>query len=991
MKNHHYFVAGLLFAVFATLFARLGAAQQSPVEELASMQGAENFDASLFASEPMITNPSAIDVDTHGRVWVAEIQWYRSKAKQPPADKLKVLEDTDGDGKADKVTVFAEGLFCPMSVCVAGDKVYVATSPDLWEYEDRNGDLKADGPPRKILTGFGGVNHDHGAHSLLLGPDHKWWMSVGDAGLDITGTDGSHIAYKWGTIVRGELNGSQLEIVASNFRNPYEICVNSFGEAYASDNDNDGNESTRFCWILDGGNYGWYGRPPARVPASTPFGEHWHFRGHIPGHVPALVVVGFGSPSGMCFYEGDAWGSKYKNIALLAEAGRRELRAFRPQNAGAGKKSTSEIILTASDFYFRPDDVCASPEGNLYVADWYDGGVGGHAYNNPEQGRILLLRPKTGRVPRKDRPGPYDNIPDAIAGLKSPNLATQYLARERLLAEGQLSVSALTELLTHEDPDFRARALWVLDRIGGAGRDVVLRQLKNKDDAFRALAIRILRRHGEEYANAILPLADDSSSEVTREVLLALRSIQGEEAMAALVKLAARYDSTDRYLLEVINIAAADRKQQLYERLAAAKPFTVGQISLVQLLNPQAARDLIRKEFLAVDVDKNTFPLLLACASGMSEPEAGKILLEFIAKSAASAELKQCALEAVAGRMEGDWGTLKEDPELVAVFSEALSDKGIQTAALEIVESHRLQSVDGDVLKLATNEDAPEALRCVAIRTTGQLAKSAEKVEKLRKLLADHKQSIREAALATLVVDMQDLSTAQEALGSTDEGFEIAVRKTIAARALDTPGGANMLLQLVEKEVLSPDLRQHIITKAAEHPDANVRFLFERFVPPDQRQKRLGEAISADDILKLQGDPLRGEAIFRQNSAAQCMTCHKVKGKGGDVGPALNTIGAKYDRGQLLETIMQPSKAISPDYVSYNVETQDGRLLGGLLVKKTDDAVTLKDAQGRIITIPADNVQSIVAQSISIMPELVLRDVSAQDAADLLAYLTKQR
>ena len=280
MKHYLRLIADLLLAVSVAFFGQSAAAQQSPAEELARLQPAEDFDVSLFAAEPMITNPSAIDVDTHGRVWVAEIQWYRSHAKQPPADKIKVLEDTDGDGKADKVTTFAEGLFCPMSVCVAGDKVYVATSPDLWEYEDKNGDLKADGPPRKLLTGFGGVNHDHGAHSLVLGPDHKWWMSIGDAGLDVTGTDGSRIAYRWGAMLRGELDGSQLEIVASNFRNPYELCVSSFGEAFASDNDNDGNESTRFCWILEGGNYGWYGRPPERALPGTPWGEHWHFRGH---------------------------------------------------------------------------------------------------------------------------------------------------------------------------------------------------------------------------------------------------------------------------------------------------------------------------------------------------------------------------------------------------------------------------------------------------------------------------------------------------------------------------------------------------------------------------------------------------------------------------------------------------------------------------------------------------------------------------------------
>src|SRR4051794_9401490 len=125
-------------------------AQLSPEAELATLKAADGMAVSLYASEPLITNPAAIDIDTHGRVWVAEIQWYRAGAKTPPSDKIKVLEDTDGDGRADKVTFFAEDLFAPMSICVAGPRVYVATSPDLWVYEDRDGDLRADGPPKKL-------------------------------------------------------------------------------------------------------------------------------------------------------------------------------------------------------------------------------------------------------------------------------------------------------------------------------------------------------------------------------------------------------------------------------------------------------------------------------------------------------------------------------------------------------------------------------------------------------------------------------------------------------------------------------------------------------------------------------------------------------------------------------------------------------------------------------------------------------------------------
>ncbi len=217
-------------------------------------------------------------------------------------------------------------------------------------------------------------------------------------------------------MLRGELDGSQLETVAVNFRNPYEVCVSSFGEAFLSDNDNDGNESVRICWILEGGNYGWFGGPPfskqeldARLPRDTPFREHWHFRGFMPGFVPATLVTGFGSPTGICFYEGDAFGPKYKNAPLHTDAGPRECRVYRHELNGFGMQATSEVFLSnEGDNYFRPDDICAAPDGRLYVSDWYDGGVGGHGYNNPDQGRIFLLVPKGKKLARADKPGPYD-------------------------------------------------------------------------------------------------------------------------------------------------------------------------------------------------------------------------------------------------------------------------------------------------------------------------------------------------------------------------------------------------------------------------------------------------------------------------------------------------------------------------------------------------------------------------------------------------------
>ena len=263
-------------------------AQMPPDDTIKCLKAAAELRVSLFASEPMLTNPAAIDVDSLGRVWVAEIQWYRTKAKTPGRDKIKVLEDIDGDGRADKATVFADNVFAPMSICVAGDKVFVATSPNLWMYEDKNGDLVADGPPTKLLSGFGGENHDHGAHSLVLGPDHKWWMSHGDTGYKVTGTDGSLVGYQWGGVIRGELDGSQLENVAVNFRNPYEVCMSSFGEAFVSDNDNDGNQRRAFAG---------YSRGATMVGSAA---RRWRWERYTPACRLANIGISVGTFPVMC-------------------------------------------------------------------------------------------------------------------------------------------------------------------------------------------------------------------------------------------------------------------------------------------------------------------------------------------------------------------------------------------------------------------------------------------------------------------------------------------------------------------------------------------------------------------------------------------------------------------------------------------------------------------------------------------------------------------
>ena len=961
---------------------QLANAQQGAEAELKTLQVPDDFEIGLFASEPLITNPAAIDIDTHGRVWVAEIQWYRSKAKQPPADKIKVLEDTDGDGKADKVTVFAEGVFAPMSICVAGSKVYVATSPDLWVYEDKNGDLKADGPPTKLLTGFGGFNHDHSAHSLVLGPDHKWWMAHGDGGLKVTGVDGGKIESRWGAMIRGELDGTKLEAVATNFRNPYEIAVSSYGEAYCSDNDNDGNFSVRICWILEGGDYGWFGNPGPKVLKDIPFSEGWHFRAHTPGFVPGTLVTGFGSPTGMCFYEGDAFGPKYKDAPLHTDCGPAEVRVYRHTKAGAGMTATSETFLKSSgDKFFRPDDICTAPDGSLYVADWYDGGVGGHAYNNPDQGRIFRLTPKGKKLTRREKPGPYESLDDATVALHSPNLATQFLARERLIAGGSESIEKVIHQFENSDDDAKARALWLLDRIGGAGREYVAKQLSNSDGKWRALAVRILRRHGEPHAPAILALANDTDGEVVREVLLAIRKLDSSAADEALLSVIKRFDGKDRYLLEAIHVAAAPRKDKILAAIKSAQG-SAGQLSVLQVLDPAAASVAMLSALSAVTSEDQRLQLLNQLSLTPSA-EACRAIVTLAADKNATEAARRRAVELVGANLKGTWQAFKGDEQVGAALQKLLADPATQALILNAAADAGLNSLGNDILALASSDQASVETRAKAMATAAQLrVKGAAKI--LEQSLASSDAKLRSAAIASLV-DLQDWPALKKLLNDT--AVDAATRSEVAERTMNSVGGALVLLKWLDEKTISGALAAQLIAKATKHPDANIRLLYEKFIPEDQRPKRLGAAIQASEILALAGDAARGEKIFFQSSAAQCKNCHRVQGQGGQTGPDLSAIGKKYERATLLETILDPSKAIAPEYVPYLVQTTDGLVYAGFIVQRNEREVVLKDIQNKQIRLKTKDVETIEEQKKSLMPELVLRDVTAQDAADLLAYM----
>lgn len=204
---------------------------------------------------------------------------------------------------------------------------------------------------------------------------------------------------------------------------------------------------------------------------------------------------------------------------------------------------------------------------------------------------------------------------------------------------------------------------------------------------------------------------------------------------------------------------------------------------------------------------------------------------------------------------------------------------------------------------------------------------------------------------------------------------------------LSSTHGALRVLQAIDSQELSSDVAGQVIATAAGHSNVAIRDLFERFVTPDQRVRRLGAAVNPQQILALKGDVDRGRKLFFEAEGFTCRNCHRAGKEGREIGPDLAGVGTRLKREQILESILDPSRRVDPKYVSWLAETSRGKVISGLLVKKTDDEVVLRDAQNKLHTIPGEQLEQLVSQRQSIMPELLVKDMSAEQVADLLAWL----
>ncbi len=548
-----------------------------PDAALAGLTPGDGLQVDTFAAEPMLLSPSSIDVDHLGRVYVAEIVNYRGHAgKRPSGDRILVLEDTNKDGQADKQSVFFESpdIISPHGVTVLGNKVIVSASGKVFVLTDDNGDLKAD-RSEVLFSGIHGAQHDHSIHAFHFGPDGKYYFNFGNEGTELKDKDGKPVVdqvgntitgsghpYRQGMIFRCDPDGSHVETLAWNFRNNWEVAVDSFGALWQSDNDDDGNQSVRINFVMPYGNYGYtdeltgagWSKGDAKTKEEV-ISRHWHLSD--PGVVPNLLNTGGGSPTGILVYEGDLLPPVFRNQIIHCDAGPNIVRAYPVTPHGAGYSAESVRILEGtSDKWFRPSDVNVAPDGSLIVADWYDPGVGGHAMGDLDHGRLYRVTP-TGHQGYTNPTFDLTTAEGAAAALSNPNEATRYLGYTALKAMGEKAAPALQALAAQANPRLQARALWLLAQLPGKAEATVQAALGSKNADLRAMGLRLGLEHGMDAAQLVAKLVKDPSAAVRREAAIALRFSKAPQAPALWAALAQQHDGQDRWYLEALGIGAA--------------------------------------------------------------------------------------------------------------------------------------------------------------------------------------------------------------------------------------------------------------------------------------------------------------------------------------------------------------------------------------------------------------------------------------------------
>lgn len=1014
---------------------------KSPEESAASVQLPPGFRLDLVAAEPLVRDPSAIAFDERGRLFACEIHGYNldgyldiielnktgqldrevrrvrhaTPASQEAARKetygtVKLLRDTDGDGRMDVADVWADRLPPCYGMVAARGGVIVVCAPDIVFLADRDGDGKAE-VRETLFTGFARALIERGISNPRWGPDNWIYVAAGGGGGQISGPQLDQPVTIGHTDFRFKPDGSMIEPVTGR-ESMFGLAMTDFGD--------------RFHTIMS------YVVPlPHRYLARNPYVESpggevsivpsrqlfpisqpdpWRkARGQDPAWVKFYGAAEtqpngqFTASSGQLIYRADALPEAYRGNYFVCDPANNLVHRSLLERRGAeyvarrAPENEASEFLASADQWFRPMNLSIGPDGAIYIVDMYREIIEDFSaiprFLQQQYAESLVAGQDHGRVWRLSWQGErsasaatnFPRLDAASSGqlelvklLDHPNHWWRETA-QRLLVER--NDPAARDALARQvrggsTPQGRMHAMYALDGLKQLEPADVLHALSDDSDGVRMHALQLADRWLDEHPellDRVVAMIDDAHPRVRLQVALTLGESRQSRAIEALARLAATHGD-ERWMSAAIGSSIAPTADKFLAQLLADDPPPAGALALI---GPVAETIGARRDAASIG---NTLQQTAGLA-GPSATSSQRAVLEGLVRGLGRGKPEALQSEEVARGLE----------RLLASSSPDVSQLAVRVAGLlRLSDSPAMQAAWATALKTALDEQQPLPNRLAAVSFLKVAPWS--KVQALRELL-DARQPTELQLAVVGSLGHSDHADVAAALVANWSGLVPKVQEAVVdaffARQDRLPG----LLDAVDREVvpavtLSALRREQLI----EHSDPAIR----------QRARRLLASRITDDraavlkrytaALTLPRDPQRGAAVFEKT----CAKCHRLRNKGHEVGPDLLAARTRPDE-TLLVDVLDPSSALAHGFTVYAIATSDGRVYTGLLASDSATSVTLRSAAEPTAapgtapvvetTILRKDIDEMRALSKSLMPDGMEKELTPQDLADLIGYL----
>ena len=952
----------------------------NPEDEIKTFKLPDDLEVSVFASEPMVINPTNMNWDREGRLWVCCTPNYPQIAPGHLAnDYIVVLEDTDKDGKADKRTVFVDGLLIPTAVIPGDGGVYVANSTEFVHYKDTNGDGKAD-QKKVILSGFGTEDTHHILHTPRWGQDGMLYINQS---IYIH----SHVETPYGVkrlmaggIWQYDPHTEKLEIFSYGLINSWGHQMDKWGQSFATDGA--GGEGINYVF--------------PEVAQRTAYRTKHILPGMNPGQPKHC---GFEIISGTHFPE------KYRGLFLANDFRGHRTNVFRVQDSGSGYISKQQPDLIGTGHVgidrsgkgggFRPVDVKMGPDGAVYLADWSNIIIQ-HGEVDFRDERRDQVHGRIWRITAKDRK--LDTFPK-ISGqsissllemLKSPKRFVVDMAKrelvergaEKLMPELKKWTSSLTK--NKEGDYLRLQALWLQQSVNVCNESLLNELLRNEDGKIRAAAVRVVRHFHERLPNtdALLKTAVlDSHPRVRLEAVTALRLRKSTKATEiAVLALDKEMDSVLEYSLTLT--------------LQKLKPFWVGKTTFggkishiayaVKATKSTEALSSLFDAYKAGKIAKDKEAAVLQTVASLGGKNELKVLIDALGQSM-TVESQLAVLKAVNSNPDTRRKPNSNFKSLTGLLNSGNEKVAVEAALL--VGNWKIGS-QLPSLKGLTNNESPDIAKAAIKGIAGIGGKPASK-ELVNIIKNSGKKHSKVEAMTGLVnIDLNLASSLLlDLFQSMDDKVDLA---PVFDAFIRIKGGSNKLKTALTGKTI-PEFAALAGVRQANTSGQKLDDLV-KVLSTAGKLKPMKQILTAEEMTQMvkdvntKGNPVLGEHIYRRKALA-CVNCHAIGGAGPKIGPDLISIGASAPVDYIIESILQPAKKIKEGYHMTMVATKDGKMISGTEISAGKKEVVIRDAAGQLHIVASANIKKRDIIPFSMMPPGLTATLNNDEFIHLIAFL----